>query len=290
MTASLKFLFLLLLILGSEPQARAVILYGTDDPAANTTAPSGSLANSGWQFQGQWGQFLGTPIAPHFFVTAKHVGGSVGQTFYFQNVAYTTTAEFADSSTDLHIWQVAETFPSYAPLYEGSDEVGRPLVVIGRGTQRGAGVEVHGNLRGWSWGLQDGVQRWGQNIVAKVVSGGADNDLLYATFDRPRAGRKTQASRNEAHLSSGDSGGGVFINADGFWRLAGINYAVDGPFYTAPSDTTQFDAALFDARNFYYYDGTNYVLISGSTRVPTGFYSTRISSRMTWIRSVIGTP
>ncbi len=199
MTASLKFLFLLLLTLGSTPQARAVILYGTDDPAANTTAPSGSLANSGWQLQGQWGQFLGTPIAPHFFVTAKHVGGSVGQIFYFQNVAYTATAEFADSSTDLRIWQVGETFPSYAPLYQGSDEVGRQLVVIGRGTQRGPGVKFHRTLRGWSWGIQDGVQRWGQNVVSEVVSGGTDNDLLYATFDQPRAGRRTQASQNEAH-------------------------------------------------------------------------------------------
>jgi hypothetical protein len=55
----------------SMPPARAVILFGTDDPAANTTAPIGSVANTAWSYEGKWGGFLGTPIAPHFFITAK---------------------------------------------------------------------------------------------------------------------------------------------------------------------------------------------------------------------------
>jgi hypothetical protein len=270
--------------------ADAIILYGTDDPTANTTAPTGTLANSGWQFEGQWGGNLGTPIAPHFFVTAKHVGGSVGQIFYFQNAAYTTTAEFADPSTDLHIWHVAETFPSYAPLYDGSDEVGRPLVAIGRGTQRGAEVTFRHNGRGWLWGAADSVQRWGQNVVSQIISGGPNNEYLYASFDQPRGNRPSTTSGNEAHASAGDSGGGVFINGNGFWKLAGIIYGIDGPFYTSASGAGPFFAALFDARNFYSYDGAHYVLITGTAPVPTGFYSTRISSRMAWIRSVIGTP
>ena len=32
--------------------SKAVILYGTDDPSINTTAPDGELAGSGWQYQG----------------------------------------------------------------------------------------------------------------------------------------------------------------------------------------------------------------------------------------------
>ena len=58
---------------------RAIMLFETGDPAANTSAPTDELANSGWQYQGLWGNFTGTPIAPQFFVTARHVGGEVGQ-------------------------------------------------------------------------------------------------------------------------------------------------------------------------------------------------------------------
>src|SRR4029077_8690414 len=61
--------------------SRAVILYGTDDPGENTTAPGGALADSGWQYEGQFIGFLGTVIASNYFVTANHIGGSVGQVF-----------------------------------------------------------------------------------------------------------------------------------------------------------------------------------------------------------------
>jgi hypothetical protein len=74
------------------------------------------------------------------------------------------------------------------------------------------------------------------------------------------------------------------------WKLAAINLGVDGPFYTDSSGNGQFLAALFDARDLYYQDQTNpphYTLITGSDPVPTGFYSTRISSCLDWIYSVI---
>lgn len=276
----------------SAPDTYAVILYGTDDPAANTTAPIGSIANPAWNYEGQWGGYLGTPIAPHFFITAKHVGGTVGDVFYFQGAAYHTTAEFADASTDLHIWQVSETFSYYAPLYMESNEVGQSLVVVGRGTQRGSEIDVKRKPRGWGWGLGDGVQRWGENVVAAIVPGGTNNEYIYATFEEPSGrSRKSSSAANEATLSSGDSGGGVFLKSGGIWKLAGINYAVDGPLYTSTSDTVGFFAALFDARDFYYKDDTGkYVLIAGKSAIPTGFYSTRISSRLAWILSVIQSP
>src|SRR5689334_13923866 len=71
--------------------ARAVIFQSTGDPNYNTTAPTGTLANSGWQYQGDWGAFNGTPIAPQYFMTAKHVGGNIGQEFTYGGNVYTTT-------------------------------------------------------------------------------------------------------------------------------------------------------------------------------------------------------
>jgi hypothetical protein len=125
----ISFLFnagrLMLLALGFAAQtSRAVMLFGSGDPSYNTTPPAGALANSGWQYQGQWGGVLGTPIAPQYFIAAHHVGGSVGQSFTFNGAAYTTTAFWDDTNSDLRVWKVSGTFPTYAPLYTTSDEVG----------------------------------------------------------------------------------------------------------------------------------------------------------------------
>lgn len=260
--------------------AHAVILLGTGEPSANTTAPTGELADSGWQFQGLFGDFLGTPIASHHFITATHVGGEPGSTFFFDSVLYNLIEARHDPYSDLTIWKVNGTFPTFAPIFSGSGETGQRLVAFGRGTQRGADVIRNASLRGWLWGGVDRVQRWGENFVTSIVHGGPLNDFVYATFD-------TGGSANEAHLSVGDSGGAIFIAEGGVWKLAGINYAVDGPYYADKQGNDGFDGALFDTRDFYYNDGANFQLITGATAVPSGFYCSRISSRAAWIYSVI---
>lgn len=254
--------------------ARAVILFRTGDITANTSAPTGELASSGWQFQGTFGNFLGTPIAPHFFLTAQHIGGA--SKFVFRGANYTPVRSYDDPGSDLRIWEVTETFPAYAPLYTRSDEVGQRLVVFGRGTRRGAARTVNGQQRGWDWGTSDFVQRWGENIVAAIKPRAAGGDLLYALFD--------QAGLNdEATLSAGDSGGGVFLNDNGTWKLAGINFDVDS-FASGSDGGGPYNAALFDERGSYLPNGT---LVTGDAPVPAGFYATRISSRYEWITSVL---
>src|SRR5262245_56014849 len=109
-----------LVMMALVAEAHALVFYSTGDPNFNTTPPTGSLSDSGWQWQGAWGGFLGTPIAPHHFLTASHVGGSTNQLFRLNGVDYRTIAMFDDPETDLRIWQVDGTFPSFAPLYRGS--------------------------------------------------------------------------------------------------------------------------------------------------------------------------
>ena len=55
------------------------------------------------------GIYLGTPIASNYFITAKHIGGSIGQTISFGGTNYTTTAVFPDPASDLQIWKIAGT-------------------------------------------------------------------------------------------------------------------------------------------------------------------------------------
>ncbi|MCL5096897.1 MAG: serine protease [Candidatus Omnitrophica bacterium] len=259
----------------------AVIFMGTADPTYHTTAPTDSLTGSGWQYEGQLGQFLGTPIAPQYFITAKHITSSLitsGLAFAFDSANYTTTARYDSPDSDLTIWKVDGTFSQFAPLYTGNNEVGKSLVVIGRGTLRAGEVVVDGKAKGWYWGVGDGVQRWGENTVSSIViaSNATVNlgEMLRANFDYG-------AGTDEAQLSSGDSGGAVFIqdSSDSTWKLAGINYGVSGPYNLESGDGMPFNAALYDQSGLY----INGDAVSG----PGALYATRISSNLDWIQSVL---
>src|SRR5260370_41574938 len=95
----------------------AVIFYSTGDPGYHTNAPGGALTNSGWQYQGAWSVFNGTVISSNAFITAKHVGGSIGDPFTFQGAQYTTIASYDSPDSDLRIWRVDGQVPVFAPLF-----------------------------------------------------------------------------------------------------------------------------------------------------------------------------
>jgi len=273
-------------LLGGVVSTEAVLFYATGDPSHNTNAPTGALTNSGWQLQGRWGNFLGTPIGPKHFLTSKHLGGvSVGDPFWFDGVRYDTTAAFPDSQSDLQIWRICGTFPRFAPLYTGTNEVGQALVVFGRGTQRGTPVTTSGasgtKTNGWLWGTPDHVTRWGQNTVSDIFQDPSVGDLVQAEFN-------ADGGPDECHLSTGDSGGAVFLEDGGTWKLAGINYSVDGPYNTTDSGDG-FNAALFDQGGLYYQDGTNWVWTPPDRprEQPGTFYATRVSAHLVWVNSIL---
>jgi hypothetical protein len=261
-----------------------MIFYSTADLTFNTTAPTGSLAGSGWQWVGLWGGFQGVVVGPHHFLTAQHVGGAIGDTFTFQGTAYLTTKSYDDTASELRVWEVSGTFPTWAPLYHASDEVGRSFVVMGRGLTRGGEIRVNNVLKGWGWGNGDGVLRWGENSVRSLVDDGPNfGTLLYATFDQG-------GGANEAHLATGDSSGPAFINDGTGWKVAGVAYAVNGPYSLTGADDG-FLAAIFDARGLYYrfHDAESnpyWAQIDGPNPVPSGFFLSRVSARAAWIEAI----
>ena len=276
-----------LLAAGMVPQrADALIFLATANASFNTTAPTGDLAGSGWELQGRWGSFLGTPVAPSWFLAAKHVGGSVGQVFTLNGVNYVTVARVNHPTADLTLWKVSSTFPSYATLYTSLDEVGKPLMVYGRSAARGAEVNVEKAtptaLRGWRWGGAGmGTVRWGQNVVQGAATlGGAQ--YLIASFDR-------LGGPNEATLATGDSSGGVFIREGTAWKLAGINYAAQADFALTATGTA-FKAAIFDAGGLFAGAtvGQRTPVRDGAVDVPASWLATRVSAYATWIRSTTG--
>ena len=183
------------LVLAAVRVASGVILLETGDPASHTSTPGD---NSGWQYEGVWGGFLGTPIAPLYFLSANHIGNAGAGSFVFHGETYTVVADGGkDPASDLHLWQVDHPFRDYAPLFTaaGGNETGQALRVIGRGTQRGDEVDFDGDLRGWSWGEGDGVQRWGGNVVAGLpVDSDSGAPYVYAAFDN-RAWRTRRTCR-----------------------------------------------------------------------------------------------
>ncbi|MFM1944060.1 MAG: hypothetical protein RI897_3042 [Verrucomicrobiota bacterium] len=276
------------LAVGMAPRVGAILLYETGDPARNTTAPSGELEGSGWQWQGRWGSFLGTPIHPKYFLTAAHVGGLVGQALELGGVSYVTTFATNVPGTDLRLWRICGEFTDYAPLRTNGSPVGMTMVCIGRGTQRGAEVmltnDIGGELRGWRWGARDGVMRWGVNRVEDVYDGGASlGPLLRATFD-------ADGGVDECHLSVGDSGGAAFVREAGRWELVGIHYAVDGP-YSWEAAGPGFNAALFDHEGFFWQDGGAWVPVTEEGQAEAGsLYITDVSAHADWILEYIQRP
>src|SRR2546423_15194818 len=78
--------------------AHAIVRYADGDPTSHTTAPTGTFANAGWQYEGQFGDpanagnaYVGTPIGPHAFITAAHVGGYIGSAFTYNRQTHTVT-------------------------------------------------------------------------------------------------------------------------------------------------------------------------------------------------------
>lgn len=283
--------------LGLVLPAHAVVLYDTGDPLANTAAPDAAYSGSGWEYQGLYGSFMGTMIAPQYFITAQHIGVSASPTFTstaafngLADITYTIdmsanggTGYWDIAGTDLRIFKINESFSSYAQLYTGSAEEGMDLVVFGRGGPRGAEVLDGTDLKGWYHTGSDGVARWGTNEVDGISNFGS-GDLLRADFDAVGGGY-------ESTLSSGDSGGAVFVNDNGVWKLAGINFGVDGSFDTNNVvDDNEFDAALFDRGGYYQgADGSGWFgpLPDGS---PASFYASRISTSALEIQAIAVIP
>ncbi|MFM2168700.1 MAG: hypothetical protein RIS79_3071 [Verrucomicrobiota bacterium] len=283
--------------------AHAVLFYGSGDSSHNITAPARAHTDSGWQYQGYYGAYLGTMIAPQYFITAQHMGaqgnsfvsaglfnGGVDVTYTIDTSANSGAGYWDIAGTDLRIFRINEYFNSYATLYTGSSEQGLEMVTMGRGGVRGADVMVSGTLHGWKHNPGDGAARWGSNIVSDVTTIPGLGGMLVASFDASGP----QHTLEESTLSVGDSGGAVFVNDGGIWKLAGINYSVDGLFDTnnTTDDGSAFNAALFDRGGLYQgSDGQGWTLIPNiGPDNPSSMYASRISTNAAAIQAIAVVP
>lgn len=276
--------------------AGAVVFYETADPNHNATAPTGAYLDSGWQYEGLFGGFLGTMISPQLFITAQHIGvqsstfvstslfNGVADVTYTIDTSANSNVGFWDiTGTDLRIYKINETFATYAQLYTASNEVGQTLVTNGRGGPRGDEVIVSAESKGWKTGGSDGIARWGANEVSTIYSTPV-GDVLAADFN-------AVTGVEETFLASGDSGGGLFIKDGATWKLAGVNYAIEANFDTnnITGDGSEFAGAIFDKGGLYQgSDAGGWTLIPNTgADIPEQFFASRISTNVTEINAVI---
>jgi hypothetical protein len=203
--------------------ASAIVILGTGDPSVNTTECTlPGWQQSGWQYMGYFGSFTGVPIAQRWFIASKHIGKQSAH-FIFQEREYNVTVITTDPNSDLALYRVNNPFPFWAPIYTRNDEAGKPVMMIGRGTQRGSEVWWSGcpdgpepRFAGWNFGPSDGVLRWGTNVVTSSAP------LISTMFDH-------DGGFNECQVTPGDSSGGMFVrDTDGLWKLDALIYAMSG--------------------------------------------------------------
>lgn len=282
------------------PDGRAILFEGSGDPLFNTATPTGVYEDSGWQYLGYYGGFLGTAIAPQYFITAQHFGlqgGTFSQDALFTGgptVNHTIDAAangglgyWDIAGSDLRVFKIEGSFASYAEIYTGSG-VGDEAVMTGRGGVRGDAVlNGLGATVGWEHTAGDAVARWGTNEISGTSGSGAGTQWV-AKFDG------VGGTTFEAGLSAGDSGGGLFVKQGGVWKLAGVNYSIDGLFDTngVVGDGSEFSASMMDYGGFYQgSDGGGWTLIpDGPGDQSSGIYFSSVTANAAAIQSIVAVP
>lgn len=301
----------------------ALIFFDDGDQEANTESiPTGAYVNAGWQHQivitRGTSTYLATMISPKHFIAAAHVGlgsgddrifvtqpdfftGSGLKTYTVRDGSSPVRIQFSYTppptpeepdpepelrNVDLFVFEIWETFDSYAGLYAEDDEDGQEVVITGYGDARGSVVmNSMGQDRGWAPDISNRKARWGTNIV----DGEAQTDdeitdqglLLYCDFDATGAGK----TPFECQGANKDSSGGWFIKDGPNWELAAINYGVDT--YGASSGSTGNRWAIYDGVGLYH-SSSPLPITAGSFYRRSHTYATRISEHVDAIEAVIG--
>jgi len=218
----------------------------------------------GWNYVGEWGIFTGVSVGPHHFLTARHVGGRVGNLFRYQGSDYATIEQTPVEGADLVLWKVDRRLPSWAPLARRPLGEGTRVVVVGRGRAPGQQVLRDGIPVGWTWGKDDHALSWGEAPLSGTHSSRKGEPLWEFAFDD-----------NGCGLAAGDSGGGVFVRENRRWALVGICHATQGLWKPTREGVRPFGACLWDIRG-YAIDKSGSPVQDPGKAVPSRWFASRV--------------
>jgi hypothetical protein len=262
--------------------ARALLAGASPDTPTARVDPN--IATSPWGGVGSVvvnGQtFSGTVIAPHYVLTAGHVGAGAtpDNTHFNLNVTGSVSHAMAVAAVfvppgyngfdplhpagDLALLRLVEAVPAGIPIYDiwrAPLRVGTILTLVGYGASGNGDVGV-------TTDPNPTIKRVGRNVVDHFVKDAATGKaaIYYFDFDGPdlasnKMGEGTLGNADETTVAGGDSGGpAFFIDKYGHPWLAGVN-----TFWTP------LDSGL------------------GPGRFGTGGGGMLLSSYLPWIKSVI---
>lgn len=262
--------------------ALALVYCVTNVVDYHQSAPTGALAESGWQQTAEVGLFLGTVIHSNAMLTAEHLKLPVGQTFSYEGQTRTVTAAVTNAFNDLAILFFTPSATNTALINIETNDIASEVVLQGKGMERGIEVvRADGWTNGWEWGSWSSIRRWGVNRYFGETSDGV---CAIAAFDNT-------GDPDECMLSPGDSGGPGFIRTGSGWKVATVNYSVfPDLFLYSTNSGSSFQASLFDCAGLYYYDydGKSWQYVpTNATPSPCLLINTRTSKSVAWITNTV---
>ncbi len=244
--------------------ARAIIVYddtgGSPAGVQNTSAAPDGVGS----FVGNYNGGGGVLVAPDVVLTTLHLGPAAGGTFVYQGQSY--NVDFAEQigNTQIALMHLSTpTSSAGAQLYSSDPGVAQSAILVGYGGP--AGTAFDGNSatqHGFNWTGGTANQTWGTTTTDATVYADGNNATYLGYAFKPVDGSSI--------YSGGDSGGGMFVDDNGTWKLAGVAWSVDGYFTQGSGDPNRAPdavAAIYDV------PGANlFTLDDNSQFVPaTGF-------------------
>jgi len=186
------------------------------------TAPSGDW-DVDWSYVYNWNYSSAVAVDPYWMLTARHVGGTVGDTitigvkiYTLQEIVYAPIDSGETYPVDLALLRFDKSLPGCYDLYGGTfpTDDKKEVVLIGYG------VTGTDHVTYYTMDAGRGTERWGTNkvddVVRATVADTYSSICIQMNYD-------SGDMDDEVGYGSGDSGGGTFVEDGGTWKLAGIN-------------------------------------------------------------------